>query len=449
MKKVFKLIGKFFLSIIKFIDNKIVTPITKRFLWLYDKLSSNSKVVERWLSKKTTLIFVSLIIALVCFFVIDIKSTSLVGTTSEFLSKQKVTAIYNEEAYVVEGLPSTADITLIGRSSDLYLAKQLNVNEITLDLTGLGPGTHTVPLKYTQSLSSITYRLDPSSATVVIYPKVTETRTVSYDVLNADKIDTKLYVESVKLTDNEVFIKSNEETLKKVAIVKALVDLDKITAKVGEITLDNVPLVAYDKDGNVVDVEIVPAKSSATIKIVSPSKNVKIELIPEGAVNDKYAIYSMTSSVNTVTIYGTEETLAGINSIPVYVPVNGLEADKEFIVSIKKPAGVRYISSNNATVNVKLDTGITTDITGIKISPINLASGLKVQGVSKNDTSTDVIVRGVKSIIENIKVSDIQANVDLSGYDVGTYEVDVIVTGSDSRVSYTARTKKVKVEIFR
>lgn len=447
MKKIVKAIGNFFLAIIKFIDRKIVTPITKKILWLYDKISANGKIVEKWLTKKSTLIFVSLIIALIFFFVVDIKSTSLVGTTSEFLPKQAVTSIYNEEAYVVEGLIDTADITLIGRSSDLYLAKQLNVNEITLDLTGLTPGTHTVPLKYTQSLSSITYRLDPSSVTVVIYPKVSETRTVSYDVLNTDKIDTKLYVENVTLDKDEVIVKSNTETLKKVAIVKALVDLDKITAKVGEISLDNIPLVAYDKDGNVVDVEIVPSKVNANIKIVSPSKTVKVELIPEGNVNDKYAIYSMSSSVDTVTIYGTEETLAKINSIPVSVPVGGLESDKEFIVSIKKPTGVRYISASNTTVNVKLDTGTTADIKDIRISPINLASGLKVQGVSASDIVTDVIVRGVKSVIENIKSSDIQANIDLTGYDVGEYEVDVVVTGSDSRVSYTARTKKVKIRI--
>ena len=155
----------------------------------------------------------------------------------------------------------------------------------------------------------------------------------------------------------------------------------------------------------------------------------------------------MSSSVDTVTIYGTEETLAKINSIPVSVPVGGLESDKEFIVSIKKPTGVRYISASNTTVNVKLDTGTTADIKDIRISPINLASGLKVQGVSASDIVTDVIVRGVKSVIENIKSSDIQANIDLTGYDVGEYEVDVVVTGSDSRVSYTARTKKVKIRI--
>ena len=72
-----------------------------------------------------------------------------------------------------------------------------------------------------------------------------------------------------------------------------------------------------------------------------------------------------------------------------------------------------------------------------------------IQGVSSNDTVTDVIVRGVKSVIEEISAADIVANIDLSGYDVGEYEVDVTVTGSDSRVTYAARTKRVKVRIFK
>ena len=45
-----------------------------------------------------------------------------------------MTAEYNEEAYVIEGLPETVDITLIGRSSDIYLAKQYPTNEVSVDL---------------------------------------------------------------------------------------------------------------------------------------------------------------------------------------------------------------------------------------------------------------------------------------------------------------------------
>jgi len=38
--------------------------------------------------------------------------------------KQKVIPTYNEELYVVEGLPKTVDITLIGQKRHIFLAKQ-------------------------------------------------------------------------------------------------------------------------------------------------------------------------------------------------------------------------------------------------------------------------------------------------------------------------------------
>ena len=121
------------------------------------------------ITKKPGLIIVSLLVAIAAFFVADTKSTSLIETSAEVLYDQPISATYNEEAYVLEGLPETVDITLIGRKSDVYLAKQLPTNDITIDLTGLKPGVHKVNLKYKKALSSVEYKLDPSVATVVIY----------------------------------------------------------------------------------------------------------------------------------------------------------------------------------------------------------------------------------------------------------------------------------------
>ena len=57
------------------------------------------------------MIVVSLILALAVFFIIDSEGNTLVDQYAEILYDQKVTATYNEEAYVVEGLPDRIDIT--------------------------------------------------------------------------------------------------------------------------------------------------------------------------------------------------------------------------------------------------------------------------------------------------------------------------------------------------
>ena len=55
--------------------------------------------------------------------------------------------------------------------------------------------------------------MDPSRITVVIYPKVSSSKTVTADVLNADKLDETLVVSSVTLDKTEVIVKSYKEKL--------------------------------------------------------------------------------------------------------------------------------------------------------------------------------------------------------------------------------------------
>ena len=123
-----------FSKIWKFIDKKIIVPITKLILYVTDKTSSSSKWLENWLSKKNTLIFISLFLAFAVFIIIDQKILIFQESSAEVLKKQTVRAIYNEEAYVVEGLPETVDITLIGSKTDLYIAKQSPINDVKVDV---------------------------------------------------------------------------------------------------------------------------------------------------------------------------------------------------------------------------------------------------------------------------------------------------------------------------
>ena len=126
LKKIGSSISGLFKAIFRWIDRRIIVPITKFILMITEKTGKKTGKLEKWLTKKNTLIFLSLIIALFAFFIVDSKSMVLVDSSAEVLYDQKVNVIYNEEAYVVEGLPETADVTLIGRKVDLYLAKQLS-----------------------------------------------------------------------------------------------------------------------------------------------------------------------------------------------------------------------------------------------------------------------------------------------------------------------------------
>lgn len=449
MKKIISKIGRIFHHIGLFFDKWLITPITKLILKLTKLIKANSKNIDRLASKKTTLLIVSLLLAFLTFIIIDKESSVMIDQYAEILYDQPVTAVYNEELYVVEGLPKTVDITLVGQRRHIFLAKQSPSKGVSVDLTGLKPGNHKVTLKYTQRLKSLDYKLDPSQVTVTIYEKVSETRSLTYDILHQDSLNTKLYISNVELDRTDVIIKGAEYKLKQVATVKALIDVNKLAQKAGEVPLKDVPLVAYDTDGNVVDVEIVPKTIAAKVTITSPSKKVPLKIVPEGADELAFgkSIKSIETSISSVTVYGEQEAIDKIEQLEVSVNVKGLEKDKEYHITLKKPAGIKEISEKTVTVKVSIDNSISKEFKNISIVTENLDSNYKVQALSEDDRQVTVVVSGSEESVNKIDSSSIKAYIDLSKYGVGEHSVKVEVAGDDLKLKYESKTKKVKIRI--
>ena len=440
LKKIIKAIKKFFLGIFNFIDRVIVTPVTKFGLFLGEKTDKNAGKFEKWLNKKNTLVFISLFMALLLFFYVDNQASTVIDSAAEVLHNQTVEATYNKEAYVVEGIPETADVTLIGRTVDLYLAKQLSTGKVSVDLS-----------------NSVTYKLDPSSITVNVYPKVSQTKTVTIDVINKDKLDSKLSVQSVTLDKEEVIIKGTDDeksshNINKVATVKALVDVGSIVdPKAGVNTVDKVKLVAYDKYGNVVDVEIVPETVTATVNIESYSGTAKLKVIPKNIDKISFgkAISSITTSVNEISIYGDQETVNKYSEsyIPIEVDVAGLTDNKTYTVVVPKPEGIREVSEKTITVKISIGKEESKEVDDIKIDAINLGPNLKAGAIGENSSKTTVVVKGTKEVLDAIDSTTIKATVDLSGLGEGEHTVNVKVSGEEVKANYFAKTTKIKVRI--
>ena len=439
-----KLIKRFF----RFIDKKIIVPITKFFVSIGEKLKLSDKPLEKALSKKSSMIILSLVLAVIVFVIIDRQNTTLLEKNAEVLYDIPLSATYNDEEYVVEGLPETVDITLIGTKANLYLAKQLPTQDVNVDLSDLKPGVHKVNLKYKQSITSVEYKLDPSEVTVVVSSKKSETRSVESDIVNLNKLDSKLAINNTKLDTDEVIIKGTEDSLAKVSTIKALINVsDMVDPKAGTNTLKDIPLIAYDENGSKVDVEMVPSKVTATVEIESPSKTVPLEIEPTGNVIFGKAIKNITSSVQKVTIYGNSKVLDNTNSIKVKIDVNNLKSNKDHTVTIKKPAGIREISEKVVTAKVELDDEVTTELSGVKLGVVNLGSNYTAQATSENATEVTVILKGVESIIKNITPSDVEAYVDLEGLGAGDHEVEIKVKGTDPKVKYSSKVTKTIIKI--
>ncbi|MBE6161791.1 MAG: hypothetical protein E7158_06200 [Firmicutes bacterium] len=456
MIKIFMPFIVFFKAIYRFIDKIIVTPISRAIYYLSKKLKSNTSHIEKILNRPNILVYLSLVFAVVVFVLVDKKVITLVETEAEVLTNQPVNVLYNKEAYVVEGLVDTVDIILTGRKSDLYLAKQLGDHEVLLDLTDYEASNepYKVKLTYNQTIDSLDYKIDPSTVTVTIKNKVSSLSGVTYDLLNENKLNSKLSVGDVSLSKSEVVVKGSQDNLDRIATVKALIDLNNGDLKdAGSYDIDNVLLVAYDEKGKMMsNIDIVPSTVTATIELNTYSSSVPIAVKTKGNLATGKAISSITingSNTHSVDVYGEQSVIDSIKNVPVSIDVSGLGASdsKTYNVTLPKPSGVRYMSDSTAKIVVSFGDEKQRTIEHVLIgAPKNLASGLTVNAKTENDQSVDVVVKGVQSVIDSVSADDIVPYIDLSGYTAGEHEVEVLVENDDPRIEYIV-TKKINVVI--
>lgn len=450
MSKIFKPFIVILKFIYKILDSLIVTPISK-LIYRIGKLGKNNNgKLEKILNRPIVLLYLSLFCALLVFYLVDNKVISLVDNEAEIITDQKVNVIYNEENYVVEGVPDTVDITLIGSKSNLYLAKQIGDHKVVLDLTNYEPGTYKVKLKYNHSMNNISYKLDPSTVSIKISEKESEVYNLSYDLVNENKLDKKLNISSVTLNKNDVIVKGSKETLATISNVKALIDVEAagFTNK-GEYDVDSVKLVAYDNNGNKVkNVEMVPNNISAKVKVDSYSVVLPVKVVTSGSITTGYALNSINSTVSKVTVYGDQSVLDTLTYIEAPIDITGLSTDKTFNgVTLTKPAGVRYMSDTTTSVTVTLAEESSKEFPGIVIESRNLAEGYTASALTESDRTITVIAKGVSTALENLDVSKIKAYIDLSGYTAGTYEVEVKLETDDSRFTLVSTSSKVNIKI--
>ena len=440
----------------KLIDKLIVTPISSIVYKIQSKIGKSNKL-EKLLNKPNFLLYLSLGFAVLLFVLVDSKATILANTNAEYIKDQPVKVLYNSSAYVVEGVPKTVNITLIGSKSEIYLAKQLGDNEIVVDLTNYEPSDKPVEVKltYNKSINSLDYRIDPSYVSVIIKKKISATKTLSYDLINEDSLDPKLSVKNINLTKGEVVVRGSAETIDKIASVRALIDLSKSEyTKAGNYVDNELKLAAYDGNGDKIsNVEIVATKISANITLESYYKNVPIKIITEGNLVTGRAISSISindkpSSEYQVTIYGEESILDGIENIEVNLDLDGLGSgnSKSMNIAFQKPAGVRYISEESITLVIAFGEAKQKTIKLRGIKTINVPNGLAANLSTPEESEVEVQVVGVTSIIDELEDNQtgIEAYVDLAGYQAGTYSVKVKIDSNDSRLQYIV-TKNVNI----
>lgn len=393
---------------------------------------------------------VALCLALVCYLVIngpDKGSSIFVSNVRQVvtLDNVSVTSNISSSVYEVTGLPETVTVNVMGDNADVQFASQQKDSyQVLADLEVFGEGTHEITLEPVNFSDNVDVTIQPSTALVTIKKKISRSFTIGYDFINTNKLDKIYSLAEPEFSQNEVIVKASEDTIAKISFVKALIDVDGIKADFEQ----DAKLVAYDQEGNPVDVDILPETVTAKVSVTTPHKEVPIEIIPEGKMKDGLAIESYTLDHSSITIYAPQSVLDSVDKVSISVPVTRITKDTKITMPVMLPAGVSTGNINKVSISLKIGEETTTTIDNVAIVYKNLDNNLKYLLGDDVSATTSVTVKGAKSVLDTIKAEDITVTMDLEGYNKPmSGEVPLTVSGTNKLAYYSLKNASLKITL--
>ncbi|MBO7676926.1 MAG: hypothetical protein J6S49_05380 [Erysipelotrichaceae bacterium] len=394
----------------------------------YESVEENIFKFFRWVSSLIDRLFFSkylglfaLLMACLAYFVATYDSSSNVLSSSKILSNVPINARYNSETFELSGLPTACEVVITGDAASVNNAASKK-GYCQLDLEGYTEGNHTVKLRTVGYGDNVTTVISPSEVTVSLKKKTTMQFELTYDFINHNQMDSRYILSEPEFSQGtRINIRASGDTLNSIALVKALID---VSGQTSDFTIE-APLVAYDRNGQAVNAEIVPSSITAFVRVSSPSKEVPIKLNPTGSVPLGLAID--TAAIidhQTTRIYASENVLNGINEVYVNFDMSTVteNVDRELMLPITLPAGVS--ASDVTVVNVRI-TLSTIDTRTIEDVTLNAHDNYNNLAISDIDfTSVNVELRGSTNNINAVDINDIEVYF-IMPEEPGTYNLEL------------------------
>lgn len=412
--------------------------VLRAFSTFLDKVLFNEKY-----SKVVSLALAVLLYAIVNY---NALSTSFQSSLrySKTLSDVTVLAKYNSDTFEISGLPEKVDVILTGDAANVTSAANAENGTVICDLDGLTEGEHEIKLTTEGYGNNVNVVVNPTNVNVVMKKKTTRQFNISYDFINQDKMEQIYSAGTPEFEYTKINVRASKDTLDSIAFVKALID---VSGQSADFEQDAV-LVAYDSSGKPVNADIVPNTVHVKVPVTSPNKSVNIQVQVSGEVPDGKAIDSITMDQQTVTIYGSETTLANIDQVVVTLDAGTLTKDSTVLRPIVLPAGVTSATNTQVTMNITLADAEEKTIDDIPINVINNNKHYKASQPD-NKTTTSVTVKGTKNNIDKLAADDINVYIDMKDVQPGLQKFALqIEQPKDGFVVYTLNESEYELNVL-
>lgn len=288
-------------------------------------------------------------------------------------------------------------------------------------------------------------------------------QTILVDVENVEEKDfTDLVVEYTgkvadgyvaglsSMSTDEVTVKAPTSIIDKIKKVAVRCSLDGTNTNISK----KCPVILYDKNDKEIksdEIELSDKKIRVNVNVLR-AKQVPISTINKdelGKPADGYVVDDVILSSDSITVYGSEESLDSIESLDIQDDIDVSDAKGDVTQNIdvtgKLPKGLSVSGESIITVKVLIKKLITRtfEYDASEVSLNDLSSDLDVQLVTKK---VKVTLQGEEEVISQLTKDDIAISADLGKVKEGTTTVHVDVAVPDNTTLMNNVTIKIKAK---
>lgn len=288
-------------------------------------------------------------------------------------------------------------------------------------------------------------------------------QTILVDVENVEEKDfTDLVVEYTgkvadgyvaglsSMSTDEVTVKAPTSIIDKIKKIAVRCSLDGANTNISK----KCPVILYDKNDKEIksdEIELSDKKIRVNVNVLR-AKQVPISTINKdelGKPADGYVVDDVILSSDSITVYGSEESLDSIESLDIQDDIDVSDAKGDVTQNIdvtgKLPKGLSVSGESTITVKVVIKKLITRtfEYDASEVSLNDLSSDLDVQLVTKK---VKVTLQGEEEVISQLTKDDMAISADLGKVKEGTTTVHVDVAVPDNTTLMNNVTIKIKAK---
>ncbi len=312
------------------------------------------------------------------------------------------------------------------------LSNETGLVTATVDLSGLGAGTHSVPVQV-----QIQNNLRP----IQVVTKTPETITVTLEDLLTNTFPVNLVVQgdaaigfqagTPTLSAKTITVSGPASLMQRVKEVRASLDLNQANQNI----VTSLTLQAVDANESAISgLTLSPDKVDVSIPVTQLGgyRDVVVKVVMSGQVTKGYRLTNISIFPPVVTVFSSNPQ--DVNNLPGFVetqPVDITNAkdDLDLRVPLNLPTGISVVGAGGVPVVGQQTVLVQVGIAAIE-SSLTL-SNMQVTVVGLDPTLTAsispqtvvVILSGPLPLLDALSASGVEVTVDLTGKGIGTYQV--------------------------